>query len=133
LGTELEDIAVWSAGAILGWGPFSIGGGYGDNGDSGRLTSSWAGELDIKNNYWNVAAALEFGRFYLSAGYFESEFEWSSEDPPSKYTHTTLAADYSLAPGLALYGEVDWIEDKLYGDYAENNATAVILGANVSF
>lgn len=127
-GTELEDIAVWSAGAILGWGPFSIGGGYGDNGDSGRPTN-W----DIDSGYWNVAAALEFGRFYLSAGYFESEFEWTPEDPPSKYTHTTLAADYSLAPGLALYGEVDWIEDKLYGDYAENNATAVILGANVSF
>ncbi len=127
-GTRFEDISAWSVGAIVGWGPVSVGGNYTDNGDSGQQTN-----FDVDTGYWNVAAALEFGRLYLSAGYFESEFQWSPVDPPSNYTHTTLTADYSLAPGLTFYGEVDWIEDKVYGDFIENDATAVILGANVSF
>ena len=131
-GTQLEDIKAWSVGAILGWGPFSIGGGYADNGDSGQITSSWIGELDIANNYWNVAAALEFGRLYLAAGYFESEFQWTPELESSEYNHTTVTADYSLAPGLALYAEVDWIDDHV-PDWYDNGATTVILGANVSF
>jgi len=127
-GTELEDISAWSAGAIFGWGPFSIGGGYADNGDSGRL-SSW----DIDSGYWNVAAALEFGRLYVSVGYFQSEFRWTAADPASTYIHSTLTADYSMAPGLTLYGEVDRIEDSLYGESFRNEVTAVILGAQVSF
>lgn len=127
-GTELEDISAWSAGAVFGWGPFSIGRGYADNGGSGRLTS-W----DIDSGYWNVAAALEFGWLYLSAGYFQSEFRWTAVDPASTYIHMTLTADYSMAPGLALYGEVDRIEDSLYGDSSRNEATTVILGAQVSF
>lgn len=128
-GTYLEDISAWSVGGIVGWGPFSIGGGYADNGDSGEVTNA-----DVSSGYWNVAAALEFGRLYLSAGYFESEFEWTPQDPTSKYTHATFTVDYSLAPGLVFYGEVDWIEDRVgYGNLPQNEATAVILGANVSF
>lgn len=124
----LDDISAWSAGAIVGWGPFSIGGNYTDNGGSGQPTS-----FDVDTGYWNVAAALEFGRVYLSAGYFESKFRWGPEYPDSNYIHTTVTADYSLAPGLTLYGEVDWIEDRVYGNDTHNEATTVILGANVSF
>ena len=128
LGNGLEDISAWSVGAIAGWGPFSIGGNYTDNGGSGRPDN-----FPIDTGYWNVAAALEFGRWYLSAGYFESEFQYDSASPPSKYTPTTFTADYSLAPGLVFYAEVDRIEDKVFGSFFENEATAVILGANVSF
>ncbi len=131
--TELEDIAAWSVGAIFGWGPVSIGGGYADNGESGRLAGGYGDLYETHSTYWNAAAALELGRFYLSAGYFGSVFGWSDTDPESVYKHTTVTADYSLAPGLALYGEVDWIEDAVWGDSLVNETTAVILGAQVSF
>jgi len=133
LNTQMEDIKAWSVGAIFGWGPVSIGGGYADNGDSGRLAGAYGLPFDINTNYWNAAAALDLGRLYLAAGYFESEFTWTPADPASKYKQTSLTADYSVAPGLALYAEADWIEDSLYGESSRNEATAVILGTQVSF
>ncbi len=120
-----QDYAAWSVGGIVGWGPVSIGGGYADNGDSGY----WTG---VDTGYWNVAAAFESGRFYLAAGYFESLTDWGAGSE-STYNHTSLTADYSAAPGLSLYAEVDFIEDDVDNGSIYNEATAVILGANVSF
>ena len=113
---------------MKGWGPVSVGGNYTDNGESGW----WAGS-GVESSYWNAAAAFESGRLYLSAGYFESMIDWNFGGQESIYKHTSLTADYSAAPGLNLYAEVDFIEDDAYNGSVHNEATAVILGANVNF
>jgi hypothetical protein len=128
-GTRIEDVSAWSVGAIVGWGPFSIGGNYTDNGESGYWTASGA-----ETSYWNAAIAFESGRFSLAAGYFESTIDWPADwAVESTYTHTSLTADYSAAPGLGFYAEVDFIEDDMYSGQTVNQATAVIAGAKVSF
>jgi hypothetical protein len=49
-----------------------------------------------------------------------------------------LTADYSVAPGLGIYAEIDLIEDDIGGSdcvfgCGDSDATVFIAGANVSF
>ncbi len=135
--TDFEDIAAWSVGGIVGFGPFSLGGNYTDNGDSGQLTGE-----GFESSYWNVAAAFETGPLSFSAGYFASTLEagdWFGGGVESTFETIALTADYTVAPGLGVYAEVTLIEDDIlnghpdYESYWSNSATLFILGANVSF
>ena len=54
----------------------------------------------------------------------------------STYEHIALTADYTVAPGLGVYAEIDLITDEpIDGLVPElnNDATIFIMGANVSF
>ena len=127
--TGVEDISAWSVGGIVGFGAFSVGANYTDNGDS---VSVWG--PNVESSYWDVAASFETGPIYLSAGYFASERTISNDGAPGDSTFTTvsLTADYSVAPGLGVYAEIDLIEDEYFGIFT-NDATVLIMGANVSF
>ncbi len=128
--TDIEDISAYSVGGIVGFGPFSIGANYTDNGDSGQWTDSGGTE---GTSYWNAAVGFETGPIYLSAGYFQSLHEEDGYE--TTFSNIALTADYTMAPGLGVYAEIDMIEDDR--DEADvgfsNDATIFILGANVSF
>ena len=143
---DIEDISAWSVGGIVGYGPFSLGANYTDNGDSGRVRLDWvdtgtAFTLDTgETSYWDVAAAYEAGPIYLSAGYFLGTREMIRTD--ITYEHIALTADYTMAPGLALYAEVNLIDIELgtalqadldSPETLSNSATSVVLGMAVKF
>jgi predicted porin len=129
---NFEDVSAWSVGGIVGWGPFSLGAGYTDNGDSAQPAAS-----GDETSYWNAAVGFETGPFKLAAGYFESTKEHGSGLPDSSFTNIAVTADYSLAPGLGLFAELDLIEDDVLGSLltagSDNDATVFLAGANVSF
>jgi hypothetical protein len=135
-----EDIAAWSLGGIVDFGPFAIAANYTDNGDSGSPVSSvWTYE----SWYWNTAASFETGPWYFSAGYMASEKEFSGTTcvpgacDDSTFEVISLTADYSIAPGLSTYAEIDLIEDDVKGSSlpagSSSDATIFIAGMNVSF
>jgi hypothetical protein len=144
---EFEDISAWSVGGILGWGPFSLGANYTDNGDSGQPLvwdniDSVTITAPIESSYWNVGAGFETGPLYLSAGYFVSTKEISMpllDD--STYEHIALTADYTVAPGLGVYAEINMISEEMIGGNLlndtstglSNDTTSLVLGANISF
>ncbi len=131
-GTALEDISAWSVGGIVGWGPVSIGANYTDNGDSGLLVGD-----GMDSSYWNVAASFETGPLYLSAGYMASTLDLGNAVPAESTLETiALTADYTMAPGLGVYAEIDLISDEPVDGQLPvltNDATIFIMGANVSF
>jgi hypothetical protein len=127
----LNDISAWSVGTIVGFGPVSVGANYTDNGDSGEPTG-----FDWKSSYWDVAAGFETGPLYLSVGYFDSTKQLSGGLEDSTYKHVALTADYTVAPGLGVYAEVNRIKDDIAGGnnpQTSNGTTSVVVGANVSF
>ena len=147
-----EDVSAWSVGGIVGWGPFSIGGNYTDNGDSGRMKAvdyDAAEFVDsrVESSYWNVAAAFETGPMKFAAGYFSGITE-APYFGDSTYEHIALTADYTMAPGLGVYAEINVIDISLYeglveavqwdagediSPWATNSATSLVIGVNVSF
>ena len=122
-----EDISAWSVGGIVGFGPFSVGANYTDNSESGVAVGS-----GDESSYWDVAAGFETGPLYFAAGYLASTYEFGGggED---EFNNFALTVDYSVAPGLGVYAEIDLIEDDPVGTVNDNDATVVILGANISF
>ncbi|MBE9558896.1 MAG: porin, partial [Proteobacteria bacterium] len=127
--TGTEDISAWSAGGIVGFGPFSVGANYTDNGDSG----SDAGSSD-ESSYWDVAASFETGPIYLSAGYYASVYDYVG-GAQDEFTNIALTADYTVAPGLGVYADITMIDDKEDTGFSpvDQSATTLILGANISF
>ena len=155
-----EDISAWSVGGIVGWGSFSLGANYTDNGDSGAPIGKWLTLVDTppyatnwKSSYWNVALGYETGPVYLSAGYFESTKDWgflgergfilpggTGGPKESVYKHLALTADYTLAAGIGVYAEVNYITDEnnmksldVDSGLQTLDTTSVVVGANVSF
>ena len=123
----VEDVSAWSVGGIVGFGPVSVGANYTDNGESGRAVGS-----GIESSYWNVAASFETGPIYLSAGYMASSLEGTGWE--DTFETISLTADYTVAPGLGVYAEIDLISDELdFTPAITNDATLFIMGANVSF
>ncbi len=127
----LKDIWAWSIGGIVDWGPYSLGANYTDN----RQSQLISGSIDHAH-YWNVAASYERGPLYLSVGAFKSHFVYGWDVlGRDDFLNVSLTADYSVAPGLGVYAEIDLIEDEQdLGDEAVDNATTVvIMGVKMSF
>ncbi len=149
----INDTSAWSIGGTVGWGPFSLGANYTDNGDSGTRTLDGGDGLESESSYWDVAAGFETGRYYFSAGYFSSKREfagptavdWTMDD--STMQTFSLTVDYTAAPGLGFYAEIDLITDEYFGgdiddfewceeygvNQCSNDATVFIMGASVTF
>ncbi|MBE9554943.1 MAG: porin, partial [Proteobacteria bacterium] len=146
--TKVEDVSAWSVGGIVGWGPFSLGANYTDNAESGSVKTTVEG-FASESSYWDVAASFETGPLYFSAGYLASTREFNGPNPlanpedwgDSTFETISLTVDYTVAPGLGVYAEVDLISDEYYGgtctedgiNQCANDATIFIAGANVSF
>jgi hypothetical protein len=132
---SFEDLFSWQAGAVISFAGFSIGGEYGDYGDSlqpeakGLATTPLIDfdRPDIDNNYWAATGKYSTGPFAFSVGYFSSDSSgwlWravsldtdSHKDDENWYFHDsevdvlTVGAQYSPAPGLKLYAEWDHID-----------------------
>ena len=148
--TAREDISAWSVGGIVGFGPFSVGANYTDNGDSIQWKAFDTGpgafiSSGIETSYWDVAASFETGPIYLSAGYFASLADGGRFYGDSTYEHIALTADYSVAPGLSVYAEVNLIDQDVADRLVEteggvqlrpnltNSTTSIVIGTNVSF
>ena len=142
--TELEDISAWSVGGIVGFGPFSLGANYTDNGESAQ----WKAEnidtgailgAGVETSYWDVAASFETGPIYLSAGYFAGLAEGGRFFGDSTHEHIAVTADYSVAPGLSVYAEVNLIDQDVADVLADfrpiltNSTTSIVIGTNLSF
>lgn len=54
---------------------------------------------------------------YFSVGYFESTLEFAMPGTgDSTYSHLALTGDYTVAPGLGVYAEINMISDELLGE-----------------
>lgn len=115
----------WNAGAVLGFGGFSLAGSYGQ----------WDSALDFATGstndgeYWTAGLGYEAGPVGLSATYIDSTFESTAGD--NDFNNLVFGADYKLAPGLTPYAEVSLFDAD--GANTENKGTLVILGTQIAF
>ncbi len=90
--TGNNDFSAFGGGATVGFGGFSVGGGYfTENDDVG-------GDRDI----WSVGAAASLGPANVSVTYAAIDNDGSNIDPKN----IVLSADMGLFPGVALQGDI---------------------------
>ena len=137
-----EDLQFSQIGATLSSSGISLGLGYGTNNDSGLSSSGAAHNTDgDAGEYWNIGLAYNHGNGSVSIGYHSGEVDIgrvSATDTNSYSIESdvqSIGADYSIAPGLTAFGEVNIIDSDgtTAGGSISQKVTAVILGTKASF
>ena len=93
-----------------------------------------AGEAAGSDNglLWDVGVGWSSGAISLNAGYQSLFSLYDEGQAPVSIAVLSLGADYSILPGLSVYGEFNVIDDPLEeSDYGLG--AALILGTGVSF
>jgi outer membrane protein OmpU len=119
----LEDIRAYSAGLTVSAYGFSVGGSYGDWGNSTLLTTD-----SEESHYWTIGAAYVQGPAAVSVTYLDSELSGNSTNVLS------VGTDYALAPGLTPYAEVNFfVLDHASAAERDNEGSAILTGMRLSF
>ncbi len=106
-----EKQRAWQLGTLLSYKGFQVGGGYIDNQKTGTLKSqkNWDG-----GKGWSAALGYTFGDTKVAVG-----GQWTKQkngqtvaagDPTGKADIYSFTVDHTLAPGLAVYAEYDYLD-----------------------
>lgn len=121
----LEDTEGLHVGANIGISGFTFGASYGDNFDSGCTK----GVACDGGQFFEVAGGYGTGPFGIGIGWFHGENEEAGFD--EEIDVFSITGQYSLAPGLALYSEINFIDEDVAA--TDNDGTVFMLGASASF
>jgi outer membrane protein OmpU len=118
---EGEDFRAWQVGAQVGFGGFTVGGGYTDYKDFLLTRSNVGYEPDTS---WNVGAAYSAGPFGVAAGYLNLDDESGAD-----YTIWSVGAVYTVAPGLAVQADYYNLDNEI----ADDDGQLIVLSTRVTF
>lgn len=120
----------WQAGATLGYSALEIGANIGDHTDP----TCKAGGNCKSSDFWDVGVALRFGSGSISAAYTASQTRTARPDEMARVDVFSLNAGYQFAPGLNVYGGVDWVDLNGESETAETPLdTRFMFGTSLRF
>ncbi len=123
-----DDMEAFAIGFNVGFSGFTIGGSYGDNGDTGGTDDS---------KFFDVGVGYGMGPWSVSAGYLYGEAKVDGVGMPDQdFQNIAVSAGYSVAPGLYTYADVMFAESDDGGTTTpgnDNSATIFLLGTVVKF
>ncbi len=128
----INDTRAWSVGAMVGFGGFRVGAGYGTDGDSRRPKS--ARNTDLIG--WDVGVGYTVGAWDIGLAYMRGEVGNENGRGDHTLDVVTLGATYTLGAGLSVYAEGVWFDTESAtntGNSVDNDGLALITGISVSF
>jgi predicted porin len=122
-GNAIKD---WSAGLNLGFGAFTVGGGY-------RVIDNNLGTND--GSVWSVGGAYQAGPIAVSASYLQSTANGTVAVGDDVVKQTILSAAYTMGPGVDLVGSIFSMSYKDEGGAATNNnsGSGGVVGIRLMF
>lgn len=128
-----ENTRAYHLGATVGFGDFTVGGGYVNNGESGIAKANT--KQDAGKGY-NIGVSYSgLDSLSLAAIYTSGEVD-DSAGTTDETDIVTLNADYTVADGLVVFGEYsnyDYNDGSVSGSTGENEANVFLLGTKISF
>ncbi len=111
-----DDMNNWQVGAEIGFAGFSLAGSYADE----------TSEVTDRSGFWNVGLGTEFAGVGTSFGY---QFDNVADgDGQQQYV---LSADTPILPGVALRGDVAYVEN--FGGIGGNDGMNALVELRVAF
>jgi predicted porin len=105
----VEDPEVWGAGIDLSYAGFELGFGYADRNETNITTAATAAGADA-GQWWDVGLRYTTGPWQVGVGYFQSSEDNIAPASESEVKIFTIGADYTIAPGWRVEGDVNFIE-----------------------
>ena len=123
-GVDTDDLTGFNIGLNVGFGGITVGGAY-------VLLTDVPGDLD-EHSTWQIGAQYEFGPWTVgaNAAFDTREFEVGGDSDTQIYS---AGATYALAPGLAVYGDITFVDADATPTDPENEATVLLVGTSVAF
>ena len=119
-----EDLDAWALGASANFAGFSFAGSWSEI-DGSAFGAGSDGEV------YTLGGAYDFGAFGVSATWLDSEVDFGGVS--DEFQNFSVGADYSMAPGLTPYAEVNFFEYDGAAVGADNEGTIFIVGTQLAF
>lgn len=120
----------WKMGGSVEYSGLEVGAAIGDHSDP----SCGAGGNCATNDFWDIGVALRIGSGAISAGYTASQPRSQRSDDVNRIDIYSLNAGYMVAPGMNIYGGVDWIDLQSANENTDLPLdTRFMLGTNLRF
>lgn len=129
---QREDTRGWHVGALVSYGGFKVGTGYGRE-NKGRLSKA---ATNGDTNGWDVGVGYNLGAWDFGVGYFRSETGNINSTGEHVLQVASLGATYNLGNGLVTYVDGIWfdIDSALNNTNSfDNEGMALITGISVEF
>ena len=117
-----EDLSAWNAGLNLSMGDFTLGGSYGDWGESQLAAGS-----TTDSDYWTLGAGYDYGMGGVSVTYIDSSYTTND------FTNLSFSAEYHLAPGLTPFAELSIYDFDAAGTVSDNDGNILLVGTALNF
>lgn len=130
LGGAATGTSKWRLGGSFGTSSLRVGAAIGDHSDP----SCREQETCLTNDFWDIGVAWRFGSGSLAAGYTASMRQAPGVPDRETLDIFSISAGYRIAPGLDVFGGIDWIElpvSEQTPDRPRN--TRFMLGTNLRF
>lgn len=122
--------ANWRLGGSVGTSSLRLGAAFGDHADPSCRNS----ENCNTNDFWDIGLAWRFGSGSLAAGYTASLRQVPGVAESETLDIFSISAGYRIAPGLDVFGGIDWIELPLSEQSPDRpRNTRFMLGTNLRF
>ena len=124
-----EDEKAYAGGLRLGYAGFQVGGAY--------KKLKYGGFSANTGKVWDVGAAYTFGPATVGVQYMKALAEGlTATAADDKYTNLSILANYTLGPGVDLFGAVGFLKytDEASTTAADNNkGTGAVVGVRLTF
>ncbi len=122
--STIDDVAEISAGLQVGFGGFTVGGGY-------KLTENEGDVDDQERHDWNLGVNYGQGPWNIGIQYAHVEFDDATD---GDYDAVVIGGNYILGPGVTAFGGVQFhtADDALVGSEGDE-ATIFFVGTALSF
>jgi predicted porin len=131
----VEDVRAWNVGVLVGFAGFTVGAGYGSDGDSGQARNQ--GNDTVKG--WSVGAGYNLGAWDFGLSYYKSTAGANAGNGAGTAGKDTLdvavaGVTYDFGNGLSTYIEGVWFStDSNNDDTRDNDGYSLITGIGVEF
>ena len=123
-----EDLHAWAVGASVGYGAWSVGGGYSDSGDGGEATVGGDGDATS----WHVGGAYTQGPVSIGLSYLHAEVDVTGGSDEGDAI--VGAVNYTVGGGARVFVEVSWFDTDDANDSTKDyEGVGFVLGSAVKF
>lgn len=110
-GAHVRPAKSWQLGMIMDFGDIQLGAGYLNNGKSLTRKNS----VETFGDAYNAAISYTLGRHYIAAGHMASSRKVVGGHAKANVSSVTY--EYKAAPGLTVFGEVNYFDTRNTGQY----------------
>ncbi|WP_414638369.1 porin [Azospirillum sp.] len=129
---NFKNLNAWMAGLQVGYAGFAVGGSYTDFGKSGQRQA--AGLFNENARVWQLGAQYTTGPIVVGAGWMYGQDQGSATTIGKRKVNVyEIGASYTVAPGLAVQAQYDYVKTDFEGSALDDKANVIVLRTTLAF